>query len=90
IPAEGVDLEITPFFPQQELDTRKSTRVTYWEGSVKVRGTYRKRPIQGLGYVEMTGYVERLRLSRRGHGDPLYDPAAARLRGPQANISGYR
>lgn len=90
IPAEGVDLEITPFFPQQELDTRKSTRVTYWEGAVKVRGTYRKRPIQGLGYVEMTGYVEKLRLSRRGHGNPLYDPAPARLREPQANISGYR
>ncbi len=62
IPAEGIDLEITPFFPGQELDTRKSTRVTYWEGSVQVRGSYRKRPIQGLGYVEMTGYVGRLKM----------------------------
>ena len=62
IPDEGVDLEVRPFFPQQELDTRKSTRVTYWEGSVKVRGTYRKKPIEGLGYVEMTGYVGKLRM----------------------------
>ncbi|MFQ5850343.1 MAG: lipocalin-like domain-containing protein [Candidatus Binatia bacterium] len=62
IPAEEVELEVIPFFPNQELDTRKSTRVTYWEGSVHVRGVYRKKPIQGLGYVEMTGYVGRLKI----------------------------
>src|SRR5213594_700837 len=33
VPAEEIALEITPFFPDQELDTRKSTKVTYWEGS---------------------------------------------------------
>ncbi len=62
IPAEEVVLEIIPFFPGQELDTRKSTRVTYWEGAVRVRGSYRKKPIQGLGYVEMTGYVGKLKI----------------------------
>lgn len=62
VPAEQIDLEIIPFFPEQELDTRKSTRVTYWEGAVKVSGTYRKRPMQGLGYVEMTGYVGKLKI----------------------------
>jgi predicted secreted hydrolase len=62
IPAEEIELEIVPFFPEQELDTRKSTQVTYWEGSVQVRGTYRKRAVQGLGYVEMTGYVGKLRI----------------------------
>lgn len=62
IPDEGIELEILPFFPGQELDTHKSTRVTYWEGAVKVNGSYRKRPVQGLGYVEMTGYVGRLKV----------------------------
>lgn len=62
IPAEEVVLEIIPFFPGQELDTRKSTRVTYWEGAVRVRGSHRKKAIQGLGYVEMTGYVGRLKI----------------------------
>jgi len=62
VPREEIDLEIVPFFPEQELDTRKSTRVTYWEGAVRVRGSYRKKSIQGLGYVEMTGYVGRLKI----------------------------
>jgi len=62
IPTEGIELEIVPFFPEQELDTRKSTRVTYWEGAVQVKGSYRKKPIHGLGYVEMTGYVGRLKV----------------------------
>jgi predicted secreted hydrolase len=62
IPSEDVTLDITPFFPDQELDTRKSTKVTYWEGAVSVSGSYRKKPIRGLGYVEMTGYVGRLKI----------------------------
>lgn len=62
IPAEAIELEIAPFFREQELDTRKSTKVTYWEGSVQVRGSYRKKPVQGLGYVEMTGYAGRLKV----------------------------
>lgn len=62
IPSEEIALEIVPFFPAQELDTKKSTRVTYWEGSVRVRGSFRKKPVQGLGYVEMTGYAGRLKI----------------------------
>ncbi|TAK07464.1 carotenoid 1,2-hydratase [bacterium] len=62
IPTEEIALEIVPFFPGQELDTRKSTKVTYWEGAAKVSGSYRKKPVQGLGYVEMTGYVGKLKV----------------------------
>ena len=32
IPSEAIELEITPAFPEQELITNRSTRVTYWEG----------------------------------------------------------
>jgi predicted secreted hydrolase len=36
--------------------------VTYWEGAVQVRGTVQRKPVAGLGYVEMTGYVGKLKL----------------------------
>jgi len=62
VPVEGIELEILPFFPEQELDTRRSTRVTYWEGAVKISGSYKKRAVQGLGYVEMTGYAGKLKV----------------------------
>jgi len=62
IPAEGLQLEIVPVFPGQELDTRKSTQVTYWEGTVEIRGTRGKTPVQGRGYVEMTGYAGKLKV----------------------------
>jgi predicted secreted hydrolase len=57
IPAEGVELEIVPEFTEQELITNKSTRVTYWEGAVQIRGSVQRKPMTGTGYVEMTGYV---------------------------------
>jgi predicted secreted hydrolase len=60
IPSEEIELEITPAFPQQELITNRSTRVTYWEGAVGIRGTFRKKPLVGEGYVEMTGYAGKL------------------------------
>jgi predicted secreted hydrolase len=62
VPREQLELEVTPFFPDQELDTKKSTKVTYWEGSVSIRGAVKGRPVQGLGYVEMTGYAGKLKV----------------------------
>jgi predicted secreted hydrolase len=60
IPSEATELEITPAFPEQELITNRSTRVTYWEGAVQIRGTARGKPVSGNGYVEMTGYAGKL------------------------------
>jgi len=57
IPGEQIELAITPAFPEQELITNRSTRVTYWEGAVEVRGTLRNKPVPGKGYGEMTGYA---------------------------------
>ena len=62
IPSEDITLDIASFFADQELDTRKSTKVTYWEGAASVSGSYRKKPVHGLGYVEMTGYAGRLKV----------------------------
>jgi predicted secreted hydrolase len=61
IPAEEIELNIAPKFPEQELITHRSTRVTYWEGAARVRGTFKKKPVTGQGYVEMTGYAEKIR-----------------------------
>ena len=52
LPSENLELEISPRISDQELQTT----VSYWEGSVSVQGTQNGQPIQGVGYVEMTGY----------------------------------
>jgi predicted secreted hydrolase len=60
VPTEGWTLTITPTMPDQELDTRASTDVIYWEGEVLVEGTIDGSPTTGLGYVELTGYADGL------------------------------
>jgi predicted secreted hydrolase len=60
VPAQGIELILVPTVKDQELITQESTRVTYWEGSVKVEGKYRETPIRGMGYVELTGYAKPL------------------------------
>jgi len=52
IPGEALDLTVVPYLADQELDVS----VRYWEGAVRLEGTAAGRPIQGNGYVEMTGY----------------------------------
>ncbi|MGH7256805.1 MAG: lipocalin family protein, partial [Nitrospiraceae bacterium] len=58
-PTLHLDVEITPLLADQELVTRRSTQVTYWEGAVQVRGTATSPTVMGHGYVELTGYAER-------------------------------
>ena len=60
VPGLRIELTISPSVKDQELITKESTRVIYWEGSVKVDGKYRGDPIKGMGYVELTGYAESL------------------------------
>ena len=54
----ALDLLVFPNLADQEMLTSESTGVTYWEGSVSIRGTKEAIAIQGLGYVELTGYAE--------------------------------
>ena len=51
VPKNGVDVTVTPDFLAQEMDTRASTGIVYWEGSVEVEGSR-----SGVGYVELTNY----------------------------------
>jgi predicted secreted hydrolase len=57
IPLLGIDLVVTSNLPDQEMRTTESTGVTYWEGSVSAKGTKGGSPIEGQGYVELTGYA---------------------------------
>lgn len=61
VPTLGLDLEIEPVLPDQELDTRPTTGVIYWEGAVDVRGRRNDAPLRGVGYVELTGYAAGVR-----------------------------
>ena len=61
-PSLDLVLDVTPLLADQELRTSRSTKVSYWEGAVAVTGSKQGKPIKGQGYVELTGYVERLKL----------------------------
>ena len=60
IPSLALSLDLVPLLAEQELRTSRSTQVTYWEGAVAVSGTKQGKPVQGVGYVELTGYAERI------------------------------
>jgi predicted secreted hydrolase len=59
----NLELSIVPDLSDQELMTEKSTRVTYWEGSVMASGRSGQSPVSGVGYVEMTGYAKPFNLA---------------------------
>jgi predicted secreted hydrolase len=56
--AVDMTLTLTPTLADQELDTRATTTMIYWEGEVEVVGTRNGEPAVGLGYVELTGYAD--------------------------------
>ncbi|MGC4097462.1 MAG: lipocalin-like domain-containing protein [Nitrospira sp.] len=62
VPSLDLVLEVTPLLADQELRTSRMAQVTYWEGAVAVTGTKQGRPVKGQGYVELTGYAERLKM----------------------------
>jgi predicted secreted hydrolase len=57
IPAQALDIDLRPTVAQQELDTRATTGVVYWEGSQVVAATRAGSPLGGEAYVELTGYA---------------------------------
>ncbi len=56
IPSAEIEAKLTPTVPQQELDTRATTGVVYWEGSQRVTASVAGRDVGGQAYVELTGY----------------------------------
>ena len=64
IPDDDLEIELRPTVAAQELDTRATTGVVYWEGSQVVTASRAGVTIGGEGYVELTGYAKS-RLARR-------------------------
>ena len=67
IPSRDIDLTITPHMANQEMHTL----IRYWEGAVRVQGSQqgqRQHPITGHGYVELTGYSEKIDLTAASFG----------------------
>ena len=57
--AGSQEIDLEPLIDDQENDTRLSTGAIYWEGAVRA---YQAHRLVGRGYLELTGYGERLRL----------------------------
>jgi predicted secreted hydrolase len=53
---DDYEVNLTPTVLDQELDTRATTGVIYWEGSQNVRATKGGAPVGGEAYVEITRY----------------------------------
>jgi len=58
VPKLQLDLKVTTPLQSQEIVPTNGRGPTYWEGAIDVEGS----GASGVGYLEMTGYAERLRL----------------------------
>jgi predicted secreted hydrolase len=56
VPRFAIDVSITPVIKDQELDTRGTTMIVYWEGACTVAGHHDDAEIDGRAYVELVGY----------------------------------
>lgn len=63
VPSVQLRVRVNPVLSDQELQTSRSTKVTYWEGAVNVSGQHGDMPIFGQGYVELTGYSRPLKMN---------------------------
>ena len=57
VPRLEIDLRLTTPLDCQEVISRNSAAPSYWEGAIDLQGSHR-----GVGYLEMTGYDEPIRL----------------------------
>ena len=55
VPGDDLVIRLRPTVAAQELDTRATTGVVYWEGSQRVEATRAGAPLGGEAYVELTG-----------------------------------
>jgi predicted secreted hydrolase len=65
VPSLGLQLSEETPLKDQELDSRHGFSPTYWEGAVRYHGTRGGQPVQGVGYLEMTGYDHDLVFGRK-------------------------
>ena len=56
VPSLDIDIKIEALLADQELDTRGTTMIVYWEGACSVTGGKLGSPVAGRAYVELVGY----------------------------------
>jgi len=57
LPSQRVEFTIKAALEDQEL---RLGPITYWEGAIDANGTRDGKPIEGRGYLELTGYGGKL------------------------------
>lgn len=63
VPSLDVDLTEQTSLTNQELFDSQGIAPAYWEGAVTYQGRSHGQPINGVGYLEMTGYDKRVDLA---------------------------
>jgi predicted secreted hydrolase len=56
VPKFNIELTVDPVIEDQELDTRGTTMIVYWEGACSVKGKSGDSEVKGRAYVELVGY----------------------------------
>jgi predicted secreted hydrolase len=74
VPGERLEIELRPTVADQELDTRASTGVVYWEGSQVVTARHAGKAVGGEAYVELTGYATAAPASADPSAPPIITP----------------
>ncbi len=60
VPKLNLDLKATPRLDNQELTSKSRLTPNYWEGAMQFAGSH-----AGTGYLEMTGYDNKVQFTRR-------------------------
>jgi predicted secreted hydrolase len=64
VPSHALELSERTTVRDQEFFTKSGIAPTYWEGTVTYEGQMHGRDVNGVGYLEMTGYAGSSRLGR--------------------------
>ena len=56
VPNLDIEMSVTPILKDQELDTRGTTMIVYWEGACDVKAKVKDVEVPGRAYVELVGY----------------------------------
>ncbi|MDX6696565.1 MAG: hypothetical protein QOF02_4168 [Blastocatellia bacterium] len=56
VPRFGLEVAVKPVLKDQELDTRGTTMIVYWEGACAVEGLHNGQATKGRAFVELVGY----------------------------------
>jgi predicted secreted hydrolase len=64
VPSLSLELDASTPLRSQELAGNSRFSPSYWEGAIKLRGQRQNSPLDGVGYLEMTGYDRAVQLGQ--------------------------